>query len=127
MHVPKIMYLYVLIWVVFTNLSFRDYLPQWMCTDDKKSDEDSILVTLVIFHVLNYNSYLSTLLFLPASILVGYYLQMLKQVEIVSTIDAPHWGGGTLETQADMESYVIDKMFTITVLVALILAHTYLI
>ena len=45
----------------------------------------------------------------------------------MATIDAPHWGGGTLETEAEMESYVIDKMFTITVLVALILAHTFLI
>lgn len=95
LHAPRVMWLYALIWVAVTNLSMRDVvLPAWTTTEDKKADEDSIMVTLVIFHTLNYTSYLETVIFLPACILTGYYLQMVSQVEIVATIDAPKWGGG---------------------------------
>lgn len=73
MYAPKIMYLYALIWVLVTNLSMRDWLFDWMLENDKKADEDSILNTIIIVHVLNYNSFLQTVCLFPPLFIAGYY------------------------------------------------------
>jgi hypothetical protein len=49
-------------------------LPAWTTSEDKKNDEDTIIATLVVFHTINYTSFLETVIFLPSCILSGYYL-----------------------------------------------------
>ena len=97
----------------------------WMNHLNKQNDEDTIMVTLVVTHALNYNSYLNTLIFIPVTILTSCYFQMVAQAEIVAKIDVPEWGGGTLETEADKISYVTNKIFTMIVLVFVTVAHQY--
>ena len=90
LHAPKCIWLIVLIWVAVTNMSMHDaVLPAWTTKEDKKNDEDSIMSILVVFHTLNYTSFQETVIFLPGCILAGYYLQLVAQVELVATIDAP--------------------------------------
>lgn len=73
---PKMIFPYMLFWCVTTNLSFRDSWPEVFHEKDKSSDENSILVTLIMCHICNYTSFLTTLLLQPTIIVVGYYYQV---------------------------------------------------
>lgn len=81
-YAPLTAWLYCILFVLKTNLGYRDMVPDWMNHENKQKQEESIIVTLVVTIALNYNSYFSTLLFLPPCILTGYYYQMKVQAEI---------------------------------------------
>lgn len=80
---------------------------------------------LIMFHSLNYNSYLHTVLFLPTCLMVGYYLQLQVEVEIAATAGQPNWGGGKLEEADEKNQYVNGKLLQYLALVLLITAHYY--
>lgn len=120
-------WIYCWSWMLRTNLCFRDLLWEGACDSDKTDDSENVMITLVITHALNYNSYLSTILIFPATIVISYYIQLLAQVELVADIDHPAWGGGSLKTAEDKNSYIENKMFSICTIMLLVTAHSYLI
>ena len=79
-HTTKVAFLYVIFWCMWPNLSFRDQVPEFMIEPDRRTDEETILITLLIFHTMNYNRFLTTVILIPLIIFPSYYCQVLLQV-----------------------------------------------
>lgn len=79
-HTTKVAFLYVLFWCTWPNLSFRDQVPEFMIEPDRRTDEETILVTLIIFHTMNYNRFLTTVILIPIMIFPSYYAQTYAQL-----------------------------------------------
>lgn len=79
---PMLVYLYLAFWLVKTNLSFRDAVPDALYRRDKTRDETSILEVTIITHFVNKTSFATTaLVFLPM-VLFSFYMQLIVQVEL---------------------------------------------
>ena len=112
----------MLFWCVVTNLSFRDQLPEALSEKDKSADENSILVTLIMCHILNYTSFLATVLLQPAIILVSYYFQLQKQGELYHDPYNPQEPAWDDQQRQDWKTSRLVDMLMITMLIT---AHHY--
>lgn len=81
-YAPKATFLYALAWCIVANCRIRDQLPIGDVLHKKRTDEDTILMTVVICHALNYNSFVWTLLIQMPLSLLSYYFQLLYMVEV---------------------------------------------
>ena len=75
-HAPKVIWIHCWLWMARTNLCFRDLMWSASCDEDKTGDSDNIIVTLLVTHALNYNSFRSTALLFPITFFVSYYFQL---------------------------------------------------
>jgi len=73
---PKIVFLYAFAFLIQTNFSIRDQVPDWMYEPDKIADVDTLLFTLIIVDAVNYNHFMTTLLINPPLFLLSYYFQL---------------------------------------------------
>ena len=70
---PYIVYLLAIYVCVFSNLVFRDQVPEFMRVEDKLLVDDKIMATLVGVYCLNYTSYIWTTIILPPLFLISYF------------------------------------------------------
>lgn len=122
LYAPPVVFFYALAWCIFTNLSWRDQLPWFLLESDRTMDENSIFVTLLITHSLNYNNFLTSLFLMPPIILCSYYSQLVAQVQLYTD---PY----TLEPldETGKSSFVENKLTEMIMMVSLVSVHHYLI
>ena len=77
----NLVFLYAINECVFTNLYFRELVPDFLHVKDKLHVDDKIIATIIGCYCFNYNSFISTSLVFPPLFLISYYCQLLKQVE----------------------------------------------
>lgn len=119
---PRFVWVYLLSYCVFTNLSYRDQLPWWLAESDKKADEDSILVNLLVAHTLNYDTFLVTVLLQPSIVLLSYLGQLLVQVELWTD----PYTAEPLESADKKFDFVFTKMTNMAIVVSALTWHHYL-
>lgn len=78
----RVIWLYLLHWCIQVNLTYRDAVPEVFLESDKSSDDNSILTSLVVCHMLNQNSFLVTIFLQPTIVLVSYYYQLVIQARL---------------------------------------------
>jgi len=122
-YVQKVAFLYVIFWCMWPNLSFRDQVPEIMIEPDRRADEETILVTLLIFHTMNYNRFLTTVILIPLIIFPAYYSQTVQMM----TMWSDPYTDETLDSELKKEEFQQHQMITMFLLVFQILTHQYLI
>ena len=98
-------------------------LPEILRETVLMNDDDLIILYLFVFHCMNYNSFLTTLLVIPPITLIPYYFQLTKEAEIWTD----PFTGIPLRTQEDRDNFFWLRFPDMAVAVALIVAHSYLI
>ena len=73
---PLISVFYLLQQCILVNLSYRDWLPEFMLNPDKKTEDQKILLALITSHCINYNTFLVTMIVNPILTLVAAYLSL---------------------------------------------------
>lgn len=48
-----------------------------MLNEDRKTDENKILITIFAFHCLNYNTFMKTLIFFAPFVMISTYTMLL--------------------------------------------------
>jgi len=61
---------------IMVNLSYRDHVPEFMLNPDKMTEENKIFLGAMIFHSLNYNSFLATVLGFPLMVFPGVWYSL---------------------------------------------------
>jgi hypothetical protein len=64
------------------NLTYRDAVPDIFLEEDKASDDNSIFNSLIVCHLVNQNSFRSTLILQPTVVMVTYYYQLLIRASL---------------------------------------------
>ena len=100
--VPKLGIVYFLSWNIFAVFSFYDLLPNFLRETNRMRDDEIIIICLFIFNCMNYNSFLTTLLFIPPITLIPYYFQLVKEAELWTD----PFTGIPLTTQDDRDNFV---------------------
>jgi hypothetical protein len=78
----RVIWLYLLHWCIQVNLTYRDAVPEVFLESDKASDDNSILTSLVVCHMLNQNSFLVTIFLQPTIVLFSYHYQLVIQARL---------------------------------------------
>lgn len=122
LYAPLLLFVYCLARLVFTNLSWRDQLPDSLLEKDRMMDEMSIYLALLTCHCINYNNFLTSVFILPPMLLSSYYTQLIAQVELYTD---PY----TQEPfdEAGKSSFIQNKLTDMFMMIALMTVHHYLI
>lgn len=83
---PHTTYLFLLMPIVvqlLTTLAWYDKLPAWLQPEDMNLETHTVLINLIVFILLNYNTFLVTLVIVPPVYAIPYYFQIVKQAESV--------------------------------------------
>ena len=73
---PYLVFLFMAEHSLMVNLSYRDQVPEFMVNPDKTTEENKILLGVMICHALNYNSFLSTVVGFPLMTLPGVWFAL---------------------------------------------------
>ena len=92
-----------------------------MFETDRKSDDPKIMVTIVLFHCINYNTFLVTLFIQPFIIIVSAFMFYSAQVKIYRD---PY--NGQLMKDHPTE-YIQDQITLILILIFSTTVHHYLV
>jgi hypothetical protein len=78
----RVIWFFLLHWGIQVNLTYRDAVPDMFKEHDKSSDDNSIMNSLVICHLLNHNSFLTTVILQPTLVLIPYYYQLVIRASL---------------------------------------------
>jgi len=73
--IPHLQLVFSALYFTLLNLGYRGYLPDWFFEFDSKHHQAQFYLILFLFNIMNYNTFMYTLIFTPAVFMVpNYYL-----------------------------------------------------
>lgn len=98
----------------------RDWLPEFWLNPDKKTEDQKILIALIMSHCINYNTFLVTMIINPILTLVAGWLSLKYQ----TTLRLDPYTGESLENN---QEYFQANMFVFFTVLMATSVHHYLV
>jgi hypothetical protein len=121
-YAPLIVFLPPLCFALISNLQLRGSLPELVSDDGFQHTEQLSAITLILCLLINYNSYLVTIVVIPPLFLISYSLQA---TQAAITYFDPHTGMRL--TQPQQEQYKLEYVLTLMLMIGVFVFHHYLV
>lgn len=107
--------------ILVVSLGFWGCMPTWLVKVDVNFQEDIIYMGIVYFIMMNYSSFIETLVLTPLAFSVPYYVQLLGQVKH-KQFDPNTGEQAQLE---DVDYYILDWLVAMHVLMGMGIVNKY--
>ena len=119
-HAIYMPYAYMLFINIITYISYDDVMPSFLQNPDKKTDEVKVLLTIVVVHCVDYNTFRASLIFSCLLVLPIQWIILKEQVKI-------KYDPYTLEPLANNNEYFESQFFLTLLYIFTTVYHQYLV